>query len=47
MSGLGDWTSPRNGRSAGLPGWFAAPSADGMMTAPLGDGRLAESALRR
>lgn len=36
-----DWTILRNGLYAELLGWLAAPSADGRITAPLGEGRLA------
>ncbi|GAA4907143.1 NAD(P)H-binding protein [Streptomyces coeruleoprunus] len=39
-SGLG-WTVLRNGLYAELLAWLAAPDADGRITAPLGDGRLA------
>ncbi|MFF3850189.1 NAD(P)H-binding protein [Streptomyces sp. NPDC002328] len=36
-----DWTILRNGLYAELLAWLAAPSADGRITAPLGEGRLA------
>uniref|UniRef100_A0AAU3HNY0 NAD(P)H-binding protein n=1 Tax=Streptomyces sp. NBC_01393 TaxID=2903851 RepID=A0AAU3HNY0_9ACTN len=36
-----DWTILRNGLYAELLGGLAAPSADGRITAPLGEGRLA------
>ncbi|MFD9607536.1 NAD(P)H-binding protein [Streptomyces sp. NPDC057908] len=35
------WTILRNGLYAELLAWLAAPSADGRITAPLGEGRLA------
>ncbi|MFB7666018.1 NAD(P)H-binding protein [Kitasatospora sp. NPDC056138] len=40
-AGTADWTILRNGLYAELLEWLAAPSADGKLTAPLGDGRLA------
>ncbi|MGW5099757.1 NAD(P)H-binding protein [Streptomyces sp. NPDC004100] len=36
-----DWTILRNGLYAEFLAWLAAPSPDGRITAPLGDGRLA------
>ncbi|MEU4227785.1 NAD(P)H-binding protein [Nonomuraea sp. NPDC026600] len=36
-----DWTILRNGLYAELLAWLAAPSEDGRITAPLGEGRLA------
>jgi NAD(P)H dehydrogenase (quinone) len=36
-----DWTILRNGLYAELLGGLAAPSADGLITAPLGEGQLA------
>ncbi|WP_329546206.1 NAD(P)H-binding protein [Streptomyces sp. NBC_01356] len=36
-----DWTILRNGLYAELLAWLAAPSEDGRIRAPLGDGRLA------